>query len=119
MKRIDYTPKACQTTEERPATFQGKVVLKVPTLPERYELLEKIGLEFDSTGAVRMERGAFSILRILVTESKKYYETVDLTKLSDGSRFASFDELVSDPDCDEIVNEIANEIKGGFKPAKK
>lgn len=131
-RKIKFIPKVCTDHEEEEdvkgkkkvvqvkATFKGHVFLRPATFDERYEILEKTQLEFDSEGGVVVKKGSnpFGMIRTLVDASKKFYQEVDLERIADGKKFKSFDELSEDGGCDKIIVEIANATKTSFAPGK-
>lgn len=114
MKEIKFTPKACEGPE-----FSGSVTMRVPMFDERYEMLDQMGIKIDvSTGEASMEEvGSFSSIRRMVKASSGFYKSVEI-KHSDGREFKSFEDMQSDPDCDQILIEVAMAISRGFRPGK-
>ena len=114
MKEIKFTPKACEGPE-----FSGSVTMRVPMFDERYEVLDQMGIKIDTaSGEMSMtDVGSFSSIRKLVKASAAFYKLVEI-KHSDGREFKSFEDMQSDPDCDQILIEVAMAISRGFRPGK-
>ena len=115
MKQIQFVPKPCKEAQE----FTGHVVMRVPLFDERYEIIDQMGLQLDNeTGELKMaDLNSFAAIRKMVTASLKFYISVDI-KHSDGREFKSKDDLLSDPDCDAILIDVAMNISRGFKVGK-
>ncbi len=116
---IVYTPAVCKKVEDQEPTFTGTLKLKVPNFDERYQFIEDAGLDVGDDGGLQKKGGNFAIIRNLVKASEKFYISVDLARISDGKKFTSFQEMTMDSDCDEVLIEIAKEIRSGFKPSPK
>lgn len=115
MKQIQFVPKQCKESNE----FSGHVVMRVPMFDERYEIIDQMGLKLDSeTGEVKMEDlNSFAAIRKMVSASLKFYVGVEL-KHVDGREFKTKEDLLSDPDCDGILIDVAMNISRGFKVGK-
>lgn len=115
MKELKYIPSLCKEGEE----FSGHIMVKVPSFDERYEVLDQMGISADSTtGEVKMnDLNSFTTLRKLVSASLKFYNSVDI-KHKDGREFKSKEDLLSDPDCDAMLIEVASAVSRGFRPGK-
>jgi hypothetical protein len=114
MKTIDYVPKMCK---EPNAEVTGKVVLKVPSLPQRYQYIESAGFNVNEEGEIDLQVTKLGPLAKMIELSAPHYVSIDLKK-KDGTAITSFDDLITDTDCDSITNEIAGMMINGFKPSK-
>jgi hypothetical protein len=115
MKQIQYIPKQCQEGGD----FTGHVLVRVPLFDERYEIIDQMGLKLDQeTGEMKMaDLNSFAAIRKMVTASMKFYVGVEI-KHADGREFKSKDDLLSDPDCDAILIDVAMAVSRGFKMGK-
>lgn len=113
-KTIQFVPSVCKG--ETP-TFVGTVTLKKMTFDEKYKVLEQCGVEVEDGGGVKTPTGTqmFKTIRAMVAASKSAYVTVDLTRMADGEKFASFDDLDTDGECDGVLAEIGQGWFTGFK----
>ena len=101
------------------ATFSGELVIYRPTIDERYEFAELLGLDVSKDGEVVQSEGSVvKMMRNLLRASEKFYAKVALKRLSDGQEFKSFEELSVDPDCEGILIEVGMQIKNGFRASK-
>lgn len=125
-KSIQFVPSVCKVTTNKKThevvqpTFSGTVTLRKLTCDEKYALLESCGFEVDEADGettVKTPKGKspFSTLRTLISMSKGHYEAVDLTRLADGQKFTSFDDMDTEDDCHPIMTEVANRMVAGFQ----
>jgi len=112
---IIYTPTVCK----EPKTFEGAIKLKVPNFDERFQFIEDCGLDVGDDGGLTKKTGNFAIIRNMVKHSEKFYVGVQLVRLEDRKEFNNFQDLCMDPGCDEILIEVAKEIRSGFRPSSK
>lgn len=117
VKVRDKVTKEVTEVETQP-TFKGRIVLRRPKFDERYEFVEQIGISIDKEGEVQMEQQELKMLRRMVAESEKYYELVELERLSDGEKFENFEDLSVDIDANEILIEVATFMMHGRKVSK-
>lgn len=119
---INFEPSVCRekTVDGQLVnnTFEGHIRLKVPTFDERYQFTEDCGMVVADDGGIERKASNFTIMRNMVKLSQKFYVSVEMKKLADGSVYTSFDELSADPDCDGILLEVAREVRSGFRPGK-
>jgi hypothetical protein len=129
-RTIKFEPRLCRDHEvpdpkhkakklKRAPLFTGGIVLRVPGFDERYELLELQDVKVVDGVIVASEgMNPFRAVRTVVAFSKKFYLEVGLKRIKDGAEFKSFDDLSADPECDEILMEVAQALRGGFKPGE-
>lgn len=111
---LAYTPKACSAEGSH---ITGMVVLNTPTILEKYELCEALGINVDDSGNVDLGKlGKISLLKQLIISSQKHYKQIKLVK-KDGSKVESWDDLIADPDCEPVVLEVATSLLNGFRPS--
>lgn len=94
------------------ATFSGHVVLKKIGLLRRLELapkLDEIRKDNDPHG---LKAAGFA-----VKETMSLWESVDITHLKSGKKFASLAEMLLDTRCDSTIFEIAFGHIDGFSAA--
>lgn len=116
---ILYTPSVCKQVDDQAPTFKGEIKVKVPNFEERYQFIEDAGLDVGDDGGIQKRGGNFAIIRNMVKASEKFYVSIDLTRISDDKKFNSFQDLTMDSTCDEILIEVAKEIRSGFRPSPK
>lgn len=129
MKLLKYVPEACQGEDKK---FDGSVEIILPTFDQKYSYLEEYA-EFasgeDPTKEVEddkltlEEKKKRNLLRIkqirdIVRISKPHYHSVSIVKLSDGTKYESFDDLSYDDDAHAILIEIAPKLLSGFSLGK-
>lgn len=126
-KTIQYIPSVCKTTTDNKTkevikpTFTGSVTLRKLTFDEKYDLMEAIGVEVsqdkDGEAVVKTPEGkdTLALTRKLVKASLSHYEAIDLTRLEDGERFTSVDDLETDEDGHVILMEVSNKLFSGFR----
>jgi len=113
MKSFEFVPTACRDTEAtenspaRSAEFRGSVTLKRPTFDDRFAFAEEAGIEIDKKGEVSEHKSPIPMIRKMVRFSKPFYEKVELEKIATGEKYTSVDELDVDPDCTNILIEVA------------
>ena len=111
---MKYVPRA---TKVDGAKVKGDVTLRLPTILEKYSYFEQFGLKIDAKGSVDME--GLDLVRVmihLIKASEKHYQAINLVK--GGSQpITTWDALISDPDCEPIVQEVANSLVNGFEPS--
>jgi hypothetical protein len=112
---IDWKPNAAKGDD---AVFSGSIKMRVPTFSERYEYMESAGFEIGEDGAVEANMKQMGAIRRLVEKSKAHYGAVDLTRVSDGKKFSSYEEMETDPACDPIIIEFAMACMTGVQPGK-
>lgn len=143
MREYKFVPKVCQEQEveiegkgknkarvEKIAPmFKGHVVLRVPTYPERQamtvmamDMAAGNNTEDDIRTAVRdnveYRKNALSRMADMIEKAKEFYLSVSLEKISDGSKYESYEDLDCDPDCESILTEGARLISRGMSPGK-
>jgi len=118
MKLIIYEPSACR--EEEPI-FNGTVTIHVPSYPQRLEYIKACQFDVKQVADGQVEANVtasnISALIKMIELAKSHIKKIELTK--EGTKYASFDELLDDPDCDEICNELATAVINGVKIPKK
>lgn len=114
MKEVVYTPKACS---KEGAIVSGSVKIRIPNLVERYEYISQVGFKAGADGAIENNLESLKSIAQMVKLSQPHYVSVDIKK-SDGTEVKSYDDLITDPDCDEIVIEVAGMLLNGFKASK-
>jgi hypothetical protein len=97
---FDFVPDICkeaisESGEKTPPAFTGKIVLFLPNFDERFELIEQVesGLLDGEPGETERKHNKIAFARRLVRAAKPFFKSVDITRVSDGKRFESFDDL--------------------------
>jgi hypothetical protein len=109
---LEYVPKACKVTG---AKVTGKLKIKLPSVIQKYEYMDKCGIEVDGNGEVNtLKMNSLKFIKTLIEISKDHYVDIDLKKV-DGAKITSWDEMIYDPDCEPVINEVATALVSGFK----
>lgn len=114
MKEVIYEPKACS---KEGSLVKGNVKIRVPNMIERYEYISQVGFKANQDGQLENSSDNLRSIAQMVKLSQPHYLEVNL-KHNDGSSIKSFDEMLDNPDCDEIMIEISGMILNGFRPSK-
>lgn len=109
-----YNPKVCKVPD---AKVTGSVTLKVPSVIQKYDYMDKCGIDVNTEGEVDMAKmNTIRFIKTLVELSEDHYVKIDLKKKS-GESVDSWDKLIHDHDCEPIVNEVATALISGFQPS--
>lgn len=116
MKEIEVTPQACK---KEGAIFEGSVKIKIPTAVQRYKYMADINFQNVNGGDIdAITSNQLLAVSKMIELSVPHYAEVNI-KYKDGSgSFKSYEDLASDPSCDEILVEVAGMVLNGFKPSK-
>jgi len=114
MFKVKVEPEACK---KEGTNIKGHVVMRVPSFDEKYRYIEECGFEVDEDGQMKMSMKQMGAIRKMVSFSKDHYEEIKLVK-RDGKKVESFEQMQYDPDCDEILIEVASQLMNGFKVGK-
>lgn len=123
MQEFKIVPSQCseQIDEEgvkTPASFKGGIVVRVPKFSERSEFRSiAIGVALEKDLKIQAIDSLPTLVR-LIEKSKDFYISVDLEFLADGTKFKCFEEMDTDPRCEEIMREIAMSLSKGLVPGK-
>ncbi len=111
---INYVP---SSAKGKSAKFKGSVVLKVPSIIDRYKFMgmAKIKAEGDNLTMQSDTNGQLEYITKMIEQSIPFYVKVDLEYISTQKKYTNFDELAHDPDCDSVVIEIASNLVNGFR----
>jgi len=107
-----YTPGPC--TGEN-AAYEGQVVLKMPAYEERLEMLADHPQILEQAENGENSASKMKTVLAMVKWSYKYYEKVEIKRLSDGHKFDSLDSLRFDTGCQHIIQDIAIKLSQGFE----
>ena len=112
---LEYTPKA---TQVEGAKVTGTIKVKLPSVIEKYDYMDKCGIDVSAEGEVDMAKmNTIRFIKTLVELSEDHYAEIKLKKVDGGAAVTTWDDLIHDPDCEPIVNEVATALIGGFKPS--
>lgn len=89
-------------------TFAGHVVLKRITLLKKLELAPKVD---EARG---QDSHGFKATAVAIEGTLGLWDSVELTHLASGKKYASVNELMIDGKCDQIVVEVALGHVDGF-----
>ena len=114
MKSVVFIPSICKGDE---ALFSGEVELRLPTFDEKFEYLEKTGIEFDDGGLVEVGTtpNKIKFIREIVKLSEKHYIRVSLKDLNSNEEFKSFEDLQYCTEAHPLLMEVATALLNGFK----
>lgn len=124
---IGFVPSVCKGDN---ATFKGSIIIRVPTFFEKMEYQEKADLNFAAFEKLSQEgltqsekldimKSISPSIRKLAEMSVKHYVKIDLERVSDGKKFSSFEDMSYEPDCGEIIMEVANGLLTQFASVGK
>jgi hypothetical protein len=85
-----YVPKAVKA-----GAFTGSVTMKLLSFDERMELAEE-----SANGTSNV-----ALIRKMVRDYKGKWSKVDLTRVKDGAKFTSLDDLQYGKDCHDVIQE--------------
>ena len=101
-----------------PPKFSGYIDLKVPDFDQRMQLLEDIGLEINEEGEGVIPKGnKIKLTRKLVKATEPYYQAVAMEHI-DGTKYATFEDLSCDNECQPILMEVCALMQRGIRPGK-
>lgn len=116
MKTIKFIPSQARGEG---AIFEGHVEFFPLGLDEKLDFMSDIGIdteEKDGETKVKMGgRGNMAFMSALIRLSKTKYSSVDIKLKATGEEFKSYDDLNGDPDCHEILKEVALALMNGTK----
>lgn len=127
MREFKFIPKECADHTVKkdgepdsvvPKSFEGHIMLKVPTTPERYEYLENVGVTVNEDGQSVDVTSKIQRAKKTIEISEKFYLVVQLKKLDGDIEYKSFEDLSYDPDCVPILNDVASLLMEGIRPSK-
>lgn len=109
---ISFTPSVCtDSVNEKgvpvPATFDGTLVIRLPSAEERMEYMSEANINVEDLKSLKP-------MPYMMKKSYDHIVKIDLKKKSDGKKISTVDELRFDPDCFGIVTELAGKMMGGF-----
>lgn len=95
--------------------FVGKIVLKMPRMEERFELMEAGIADIESSDS---RLGGVKAMRKLLPIVSKFFHAVDLKHAESGAVYSSFDDLDYAPECTPIVMECIQSLVNGVIKSK-
>lgn len=110
-----FTPLCCQGDDK---TYEGHIVLRVPSIDERLDLMSRIGVEINKDGEIELPKAQLLMSKNLISESWKFYEEVKLKCIADGQEFGSVDDLKFYPQLTSIATEVSRLLLNGIRPGK-
>lgn len=100
-------------------TFTGEIILRRPNHNERQDFVDTLNLKINEEGDVDVSAmEPLKMVRSMVNISEKFYAKVDLTRIDDGERFESFEDLSFDAECDPILMDVATALMNGNRVSK-
>lgn len=108
-KLVKFEPESTKPEELRDGTLSGFVMLKKPSVAELFE-------------GTRIAKGAegqeIEMAQAIMTWAGKFVAEVKV-KNQDGTRYESYDDLMSDGECLEFLQEIAAALLQGVSKKKR
>lgn len=114
MFKVKFEPEACK---KEGTNIKGYAVMRIPSFDEKYRYIEECGFEINEEAQMKVSMKQMGAIRRMVTFSKDHYEEIRFVK-RDGTKIESFDQMQFDPDCDEILIEVATQLMNGFRVGK-
>lgn len=116
MKTVKYVPTICKGDDP---SYSGHVELRMPSFNEKFDLLEKAGVELDEDSKVIYKTaGKLAMIRKMVEITEPYYVSIELKRNSDGAELKSYDDLQNEPDAHSVLTEVSVQIMQGMKLGK-
>lgn len=115
-------PSACKSSKdeagvETPASFKGKVTIKLPTMPESYRFKAKYGrraMSLDGKDVSDKTMITLELIADIAEEIKDSLVKIELEEISTKKKLASMDDLYSYEPAFGIVAEISMKFIQGF-----
>lgn len=115
MREFKYVPQACKGDE---AKYSGHVMVRMPTLDERYEFFETVEFKKGQQGEVIQGIENVPAMRKMCKLAEPFFKEVAVKRVSDGFEFKSYEDLSYDKDASLMIQEIAGQIMNGFNVVK-
>ena len=113
MKTIKIVPAICKGGD---ATWEGFIVLRLPTFDEKFEYVERLQVVVKDDGTVEGDQASkVKSVREMVKMSQGHYVEVDLKSKATGEVVKSFDDMQYIEDLHGTMVEIAGMMLNGFK----
>lgn len=127
--KVRVEPAVTKEGDGVPAAYSGFVMMRIPDYFERMELLEEVSEAFageepppeDETEAQAKRREIRRLnrrIRYLARKMEPFVEEVELTRLADGFKFTSYDEVKHDTELASVVTELATWVVGKHQVGK-
>lgn len=94
--------------ELKDCPVKGAVFLKKPSIQQLFE---------GSDIAKKQEENQIEAVKQLIMWSKQFYVKVELENI-DGTTYSTFDDLISDSECLEVMNDVASALIIGINKKK-
>lgn len=104
-----------------PAKYKGTVTIKMPDYDARMDLLDEIGSVLgDKPGASEDELAAQGrkLIREAAKRAGRFVRAVDLTRIEDGYKFTSWDQVRADYATHSVVSEVGQRLVGRYELGK-
>lgn len=123
MKEIEYSPTCLRTKDDEGNVLpdpgiEGTVTLRVPSFLERMEYVENCQFKVDKDGNVTTGADAVRALRKMVEYSEKHYAKIALVVKDTGEKITTFQEMIHNSLCDDLIKEVATVLMNGIRPSK-
>ena len=115
-------PSACRPSKdeagvETPASFKGKVTIKLPTMPESYRFKAKYGrraVALDGKEATDKTMMTLELIADIAEEIKDCFVKVEIEEIGTKKKLTSMEELYSYEPAFGIVAEVSMKFVQGF-----
>lgn len=127
MERVtrEVIPNQCQTSTdpdtggEIPARYSGSVTIAVPDYDERMGLLIAIEEAGGNVGAGSVKADRYRYYQAIAKQLPKFVIKVELTRVDDGFKFSSLDQLQHDTDLGGgVITFLAMKLVESFAVGK-
>ena len=117
MRLVEFTPE-CLKAES--AILEGSIMLSAPSYMQRCNYIADANFDHGQkdNGIDGLMKNMKAIAK-MVELSKDHYKEVKLKYKADGVEIKSFEEMIENPDCDPVLQEVALAIMNGLKPSPK
>ncbi len=107
MSEIKFVPKMCQGDDAR---YKGELTISSMGFDERLDAYEEIGL--DNMDKESLQKNWVKLLRVLGKRSHSFVKCCDIVRVSDGHKYADWNEVFLDGDLFSLVSEVCGLIVG-------
>lgn len=139
MRTREIVPTLFVATEDHEPDYSGHVVMKVMNFNERDIFQERMRAKFYSqkeelaklaelvkegdvdkqVEAVAQGGSGMAMIRALADELPSFLVSVDITRLEDGEKITSYEDMSYEPGLHAVIYELAGAVMGNPKGAKR
>lgn len=92
--------------------YDGTVSIRSLSFDERLDIYEELGLDEMPADDSQQKKAGLRVIKAIGKKSKDFVKAVDITRLSDGYKYQSWDEIYYDADMTALVVEVCTKILG-------